>query len=380
MIPCLIHVGQPKTGTTSIQSTLFWGLRDPRFHFVTLDSDFGNRLLLSAFRDLHLLRNSYYFRSTSPTRLVSLTARSRDYLHRSLTGAWRRGAVPVISAEAVWGFTSQEFELLRRFVVDHGFEPRIIGYLRPPADLIETFIQQLTKMGDPRPWAVISQPRLASRFAEVVPCLDAVFGAEAVSLHVFDPDRFPDHSVVRHFSEISGIEIEPVRIRRENDSLSLPAVRFLHTFNVTVGVGPWRRAVVVKRAILKRILQQLRGPRFNLHPDVIASIIGDIEPQLKSVHARLGTPLPLTLIDRNESTGIRNESQLLDYCTESLDWLCRTTGRPLTVRGSRAALTEEVGHRLDQLASRSLTTFSSLVRDTLAVQFRRRWLTYIAPW
>lgn len=380
MIPCLLHVGQPKTGTTSIQSTLFWGLHDSRFRFVTLDSDFGNRLVLSAFRDRHLLQNSFFFKTTSPARLNSVKADSRDYLHRSLTRARRRGVVPVISAESAWGFNADEFGSLRRFVVDHGFEPRVICYLRPPADLIETNFQQLTKMGDRRPWATICRSCSASRFAEVIPCLDTVFGRDAVCLHVFDPDRFPNRSVVRHFCALSGIDMDPSRIRRDNDSLSLPAIRFLHTFNVTIHGGPLRRSAVVRRAMLKRILQQLPGPRLAFHPDVIAPIVGDIEPHLRSVHDRLGTPLPLTLLARDESTGLRHESQLFDYCTESLDWLSCKTGRSLETHGSRAALTEEVGRRLARLASRSLTTFSTLVRDTLAIHARRRWLTCRSLW
>jgi hypothetical protein len=48
MSTCVLHIGQHKTGTTSIQSTLFWGLRDRRFRLLSLDSFFGNRLLLTA--------------------------------------------------------------------------------------------------------------------------------------------------------------------------------------------------------------------------------------------------------------------------------------------------------------------------------------------
>lgn len=375
MVACLIHVGQPKTGTTSIQSTLFWGPLDPRFRLLSLDSDFGNRLMLCAFRDRHLLATSFFLKSVSAGRIDALKSWSRRYLHDALTSARRRGVIPVISAEAAWGFSAEELEALRRFVVDHGFEPRVICYLRPPADLIETDIQQLTKMGNLQPWASSLQSRSAANFAHVIPCLDAVFGEEAVSLYVFDPERFPDRSVVRHFCAVSGIAVDPTRIRRDNDSLSLPAIRFLHTFNVTVPGGPWRHSAVVKRAILKRVLPQLAGPRLTFHPDLIAQLVRPIEPLLPSIQGRLGRPLPLTLLDRDPATGLRDESELFAYCPASLEWLCRKTGRPLAPRSSGIALAEQVGRRLSWLASRSLTSATMLVRDTVAIHARRRWLT-----
>ena len=33
---CILHLGMPKTGTSSIQDSLFLGLEDPRFHFLSL--------------------------------------------------------------------------------------------------------------------------------------------------------------------------------------------------------------------------------------------------------------------------------------------------------------------------------------------------------
>lgn len=40
--PCMVHVGMYKTGTTSIQTTLYWRLRDRRFRLLTRDAAWGN--------------------------------------------------------------------------------------------------------------------------------------------------------------------------------------------------------------------------------------------------------------------------------------------------------------------------------------------------
>ena len=36
MAACILHVGMPKTGTTSIQESLYHGLDDPAFRYIGL--------------------------------------------------------------------------------------------------------------------------------------------------------------------------------------------------------------------------------------------------------------------------------------------------------------------------------------------------------
>ena len=50
---CILHVGMPKTGTSSIQETLYHGLKDPRFRYISLERGrtATNRALTVLFAD-----------------------------------------------------------------------------------------------------------------------------------------------------------------------------------------------------------------------------------------------------------------------------------------------------------------------------------------
>jgi hypothetical protein len=227
-LPCLLHVGQSKTGTTSIQATLFRELDDPGFVLISLDSFFGNQTLAGAFLPEPEAGKSFFLQRVPAKRLEARKASARNWLDSGLRVARRRGAIPILSAEVVAGlFSEPAMQDLRNFLIERGFSPRVIAYLRPPLDWIESGVQQLTRCGRTNLWSLTMDKLSGCDPWGMVERLDRVFGRENVELHLFNPDLFPDRCVVRHFCEQAGIPL-PKKIIRENDSLNLNALRFVH--------------------------------------------------------------------------------------------------------------------------------------------------------
>jgi hypothetical protein len=94
---------------------------------------------------------------------------------------------------------------------------------------------------------------------------EKVFGAQNITVRIFDPARFVDGDLLRDFQDACGISGSPafVPVARENESLSEIGIRFYKRFNSVVPrfvqgrVNPYRHGVEV--AIMKRYAGA--GPR-----------------------------------------------------------------------------------------------------------------------
>jgi hypothetical protein len=370
MSTCVLHIGQPKTGTTSIQSTLFWGLRDRRFRLLSLDSYFGNRLLLTAFHDRPHGQRGVFLRGITPGQFPRWAHRSRAYLDRTLAASRRDGVTPIISAECVWGFQESELMALRRFILDRGFEPRVVAYLRPPFDRVESAMQQFARIGiaDLWPRCVLRPPQ---SLLSDVQRIDAVFGRRQVAVFPFDQRGFPDRCVVRHFCDFVGIDLDRVPILRENGSLSLDAFRFLHAFNGAHPARADRTSVFVRRVILERALRDLPGRVLRLHESLQAPLLDRLTPELSALTDRLGGALPLTTVHRSPDAGLRDEAELFSYSPEALDWLARRSGQSAVDSAAGPETARQVARQLNRLAYRSPQAVVALARERAAIHCQR---------
>jgi len=307
-LPCLLHVGQSKTGTTSIQATLFRELDDPGFVLISLDSFFGNQTLAGAFLPEPEAGKSFFLQRVPAKRLEARKASARNWLDSGLRVARRRGAIPILSAEVVAGlFSEPAMQDLRNFLIERGFSPRVIAYLRPPLDWIESGVQQLTRCGRTNLWSLTMDKLSGCDPWGMVERLDRVFGRENVELHLFNPDLFPDRCVVRHFCEQAGIPL-PKKIIRENDSLNLNALRFVHAYNRYILPGRESVPSILRRMLVIKNLEDLPGPPLRLHPELHSSFLGRLSKFQPMFQERTGGPLPATLIARKPDEGLSNEA------------------------------------------------------------------------
>ena len=369
-LPCLLHVGQSKTGTTSIQSTLFQELNDPGFILISLDSFFGNQTLAGAFLPEHEADKSFFLQRNSAKRLGARKASARCWLDSGLRVARRRGAIPILSAEVVAVlFSEPSMKDLRHFLSERGFTPHVIAYLRPPLDWIESGVQQLARTGRTNLWSLTMDKLLGSGPWGIVERLDKVFGRDNVELHLFDPDLFPGRCVVRHFCERAGIAL-PEKIIRENDSLNLHALRFVHAYNRYILPGRESFPSILRRMLVIKNLEDLPGPPLRLHPELHSSFLGRLSELQPKFQERMGGPLPATLIARKPDEGLSNEADLDKFEDEALDWLGRKLREPVKSLCS-SDRGREVASSLDRLVRRFPANAMELILDKSQLRLRR---------
>lgn len=328
---CVVHAGMIKTGTTSLQSSLLKAAGGNRFRLLTLDSFFGNVLVGSAFAGDYGIGERFISQAVDARMAAKISRRSHEYLAKSLEAAARHRCTPIISAEIIGSLPRDAIGRLRAFLVERGWQPRVIVYVRAPLDLLESRFQQRLRAGDipsriPQKMPAYLERSRRGWYSAPLDSLDAAFGRDHVTPQWYDPRRFPGQCVVRHFCDFAGIPIQDGDIVRANDSLSLDAVRFVYALMLANACPTKSRIDRLRRAILMEHLADLNGPPLRFHPKLIAPFVESIEPERAVVESRMREVLPLSLHQRREDEGVRCEADLLDFSAESLDWLAKASG------------------------------------------------------
>jgi hypothetical protein len=338
---------------------------------VSLDSFFGNQLLISAFLEGKEAEETVFLKMFSREKLGTFRQQSKHFLDCALAFARSRNAIPILSAEAIWRYFSEDaMKSLRDFLESRGLQPRVVGYLRAPWDSIESGFQQQAKVGRTKLWEEMLKRVADPQPRKIVEALDRVFDRDNVNMHFFNPQKFLDQCVVRHFCESNGIAVPPIKIIRENESFNVNALRFIHAHNLHLNAPMSGSLSFLRRAFLIEVLRDLPGPPVRLHRDVTDAYLQSFAEDKSWWCQRLGCDVPVTLVPRESRDGLKCETDLHLYSEDALDWLGRKLGRNVRPRfgqdGSR-----DVGSALDRLIWRSPTAVARVLSEKSLLRFER---------
>ncbi|MFV0514702.1 MAG: hypothetical protein ACK5MY_13915 [Jhaorihella sp.] len=224
----IIHVGMPKTGSSSIQQT-FAGLQHPELEYVDwIPSGNHSALFVLLFHDLDKLSEYHGFKARGAAFIQTLPALRADWHARVSQQLARTGDKTVIfSAEAI---SRKDVEYARRrlrdFFAGWSDDISVIGYVRPPAGFAPSAFQQRLKGGMIKnPCRGGVSPNYRRRFET----FDRIFGRDAVNLREFSSDRLLGGDVVQDFAHQIGVgPLAEDQNLRANESLSLEAVALLY--------------------------------------------------------------------------------------------------------------------------------------------------------
>lgn len=316
----VVHYGMPKTGTSSIQESLFRRLSDPRFYYLKLGRSNASIPIATAFKgdaaDFHFHVKS----GTSADALRKHRAGVLENLDAELKLAGER--TPILSGEAISGLKESEFrQLCGALTRQRKAAVTAVGYVRRPKEYMESTFQQRVKSGEPGFDMPRVFPRYRARFAK----FDAALGKENVGIWLFDPSRFRDKCVVQDFCARLGIQFRAQDVTRTNEALSLPALSLLYAyrkFGPGYGVGP---NVIEENRRLIRHVRSLGGLKLRLHSSLVAPVIEARREEIEWMEARLGASLAED-ISANDAEAIRSEEDLLKFTPDTLRWLAGELG------------------------------------------------------
>ena len=366
----IFHVGMPKTGSTSIQSTLFSNTPDKRFRLITLDSVFGSRCLVAGFTTDERAKHGFFSETVPEWYYPILRRSSKTYLKRAMRACAQADAIPIISSEVAWLFQEVDVQSMREFFESEGYRTEVYGYLRAPLDFYESAFQQQVKVGLSPNLHNNKNTQANKHYSDRIALLQRVFGKEQVHLRVFDPKSFPQRCVVRDFCGWIGMDFGNAEVIRENESINGEATKLMYAWNRVHNKNVFGWYPRLKRRIVLEALQDLPGKPLRLHASLVKEFKGSLLPEVEKIQDENGRILPLTISERESTPSVKTVDDFLDFSDETLQWLADRTDHQRVVQSDPTVRLQMV---VDQLRYFRLWRFPGILGRLMWSEFRLRW-------
>jgi len=340
---CILHFGMQKTGSTSIQSSLYHACLNEGFRYVNFGQPNSSMFLATAF----LPKPEDFYANKRRGLSGEFLVERRDELRKSLLKQLYEcdEQTLIISAEDLTNMEHKALVDLRNFIGQFTQDIDVVGYIRAPKSFMESSLQERIKHGRSRFHIEQIFPMYKQRFEK----FDKIFGRDHTFFWPFEPKTFPSGDVVLDFCSRIGLDFPAESVRRVNESLNLPAIKLLYAYRkYGPGYGVADDAVR-SNARLLHALQALPGLRLRLSHRLVEPLTEKYRDEIDWMESRLGHSLAEKIEPQGEQS-ISTESDLLTFDEPSLKWLASQLG-------------SEYENRLDwQLSPRSVADWVHSLR------------------
>lgn len=303
----ILHIGMHKTGTSSIQDTMFsiYGKQhSPYIHFGMPNSSLA---IIKGFSNTFRDRPGVKAQNLNDGEIEARRIDARSLINKTLKEF--RGELGVISAEEFSTLTYEEFSDFVDFVSPYCNSIEVIGYVRSPHSYVQSVFQQRLKKSR----QTFSYPKVNVRYKSFFEKFDGILGRENVTLREFSPDSLYNGCVVQDFFDFLGMGLEERDIVRTNDSLSFPAVQLLYIYRLLNPIVKTGDMEIVEK------LSKLEGEKFTLSDNVLGSLAKFDAEDILWMESRLGRSLDAFRLESGND--FQSERDFLKISDECLDWL-----------------------------------------------------------
>lgn len=321
---CILHIGMPKTGSTTIQENFSLGVDDPRACYAPLNVSNHGWALCPCFMD----EPEHYYYVSCQGSDFNIELENNKNLN-VLVDAFRNPihSIVIISGEdffhlPFWGVKNNAVENLRLFLERFFKRVLVVAYARNPHSFMNSAFQELVKCGSSKTFDPSWVYPGYSRFKKFID----VFGSDNFLLWDFKPSEFINGDIVLDFCLKLGLQPQVSKIRVANESMSLPAVAVLFTYNfyksqlTDLGTKFWEL-----QPRLFDCIRLLKGQKFQLSMNYVRKAINDNLQDYLWISDLMSWQMPEDRTDP-ECSYIDNESQLMDISCRYIPDLLKLAG------------------------------------------------------
>ena len=333
---CIVHIGMHKTGSSSIQASLYQQLKSEFFSYFDLNEPNHSERIFSLFvkERKNRIHSAYQKKGLTNNDIVDLNLNTKNMLINNMDVSNK--SIMILSAEKITDLVTVELEELKFFFSLYFEKITIVAYVRTPKSYLESMFQQGVKSGVNKFMVEESYPDYRKRFEK----FDNVFGRENVQLWKFDPKSFPDGNVVMDFCSRLGIQIQAENTVRVNESLSKEALSLLYVYRkYGSGLGASNNVLYGNRTLIKA-LKHIGKIKIKFSPTLIKPILEQNKDDLLWIEQRLGENLTESMDAGMDD--IENEEDLLTVSEETLHELKDIIGFDYLPKEQKSNRIEEV--------------------------------------
>lgn len=319
---CILHFGMHKTGSTSIQKSLFYLTTEVPWVYLNAGKPNASVALHTMFstRPENNNRNVKLGLNAAEVR-----QRRQDCFKRMEAQIAATDKDLLLSGEGMCVLDEAELKRLVDWVRPFVDEVVAVGYVRSPKAYMESAFQQIVKGGRSDFNLNAVYPGYRRKFEK----FENLLGRDKVQYWLFEPKGFPKGCVVRDFAARLGVTLEDGDVQRVNESISMEALALLYAYRKYgegYGVG---EAAIRENLMLIRKLAELKGHKLRFSPDLVRPILDEHRADIAWMEQRLGHSFNEDW-DAHAEFEVAGEADMLKFGEESLAVLRQWTGVPAT--------------------------------------------------
>lgn len=270
--PIFLHIGMPKTGTSSIQAYLHENREALRRQGLVVPLAPGRKNHSKITLYAHAYKSRVTIRRAHDLVGLSKVKQFRDTFRAELkeeASRWSRDEAVVFTGEHMSLLHEpEEFERLKELLSVMGKRPvRIVVYLRRQDLFYLSGYSQRIKNGSTQPWSELGEnfdPSIYD-YAALLEGWKTAFGKESIVVRVFERPQMIGGDLIKDFMSVIGLKDAPLsETVRKNESLDYRSLEFLRRLN------PWYPRFVNgqlnkhRRALVSAMEQLSVGPSLRM--------------------------------------------------------------------------------------------------------------------
>jgi hypothetical protein len=305
-----IHIGVHKTGTKSIQYTLFNNrekLLEHGINYLRLESNHGPALISLLTDRPHTYARNILRHVDTPEIAARYNASIKQQLTEELSN--NRSPKVVISGEGLSSIDKAAFAKLKTLLDPYAEAYRIIVYVRDPYEYANSFTLQRLKngyiLGD------LEQKIPLPNYRQTIGRYIESFGRPNVDIRIFDPQQFFGGSLVSDFLAAIGESTkvaESLETVRANESMSHEAAMILSEINSAFPTHVDGLANRERVRQLQFLLAGIPGEKFRIDPGMYLKHEDEALKDLEWLHETIGRRVFADPVPRPASTARWSEA------------------------------------------------------------------------
>jgi len=318
---CILHIGMPKTGSSTIQDNLFKGVKDERVSYTDLGVANQSGPLYGLFLSPEKLSQYHYFKAHNLKMkdIESFRCKVKEQLEKNFLDFTT--TINILSGEDLYHSNHFEIEQMKNYLENFFDKILVVAYVRPVYSFCNSAFQQQVKNHELN-FFDFNNNKIYHKYKNLKE-YDKIYGKENVKILPFVPKKFLNDDLLFDFCSHVGIEEQFSIIKITNESLSKEAIAVLFTFNFHKNAKTdfGSKNIVIQHKVTD-ILKNFGNEKFQFSGKLIHSIV---EKQYKDDYDWLLNRIPANykedfLFDPTIE-GINSESKLMEYATNCIDEL-----------------------------------------------------------